>query len=275
MYNPEKASNYWSSRIKKAELENAVLYLSRSKFLNDAYSSWEFLTLKSKLKSVKNKKIVDIACGGGRVAIPLAKMGAKVTGVDISPDMLEYAKKYAKRSSCSSNLQLIQAKAWDIPLESNIYDKVLLLGILEHLPDKYKRLAIKEAKRILKKNGDIFVVINNKESLLVKQYQKWKKKSIQNDNGYYSSLMDPKNVINYLKSLNFKVSIINSNLNYSILSHLLNKINQKFTKKEVNDIYRLFDYFIDRDLEKPKYKNKDYRLDEKFADQYFLVAKKV
>ena len=60
------------------------------------------------MKSIKFKKpILDIGCGGGRHSIPIAKMGANVTGVDISPQMLVYARKNAKKNRCAKNTNLI------------------------------------------------------------------------------------------------------------------------------------------------------------------------
>lgn len=276
MYDSKKAAQYWGARIKKNDLQRAVLSLSLPKYLNDAYSSWEFQTLSNKLGKIKNKKIVDIACGGGRITIPLAKMGAKVTGIDISQKMLNYAKTYARRNSCSSNVRFILASAWETGLPSHSFDKVLLLGILEHLPDEYKWLALKEATRLLKNNGTIYMVINNKQSFFLRLVKKWKKPT-QKKSGYYSSLMYPRQIISYLRSMNLKIDVINSNLNYSILLHLLDKIKPgTISKRDAVNISNLFQHYINLDLNNSKSKvSKTYTsLEERFADQYFLLVKK-
>ena len=275
MYNTKKAAQYWGTRIKNLNLQRAVLSLSLPTYLNDAYRIWEFTTLTSKLGKMKNKKIVDIACGGGRISVPLAKLGAKVTGIDISHEMIHYANEYAKKNSCSSNVHFTIASAWDTKLPSHSFDKVLLLGILEHLPDKYKKLTIKEANRLVKRKGSIYIVINNKKSLFLKLVEKWKKPS-QKKSGYYSSLMDPTQVIAYLKSLGLKVEVIGSNLNYSILFHALARIDPKLISKSyINKISELFQYYIDLDMNihRTKLSSKQHdSLEEKFADQYFLLA---
>ena len=89
--------------------------------------------------------------------------------------------------------------------------------------------------------------------------------------------MDPHKIISYLKLLNLKVSIVNSNLNYSILLHTLDKIKQKLiTKNDIEKISYLFEYFVDLDINRilaKKYRQKYKSLEEKFADQYFLIAK--
>ena len=100
--------------------------------------------LKKEIGNVKNKTILDIGCGGGRNSIPLAKMGAKVTGVDISPQMLDFAKNNSKKNKCSKNTNFILSSAWETNLPSKSFDKILLLGILEHIPEEYRKKTIKE-----------------------------------------------------------------------------------------------------------------------------------
>lgn len=277
MYDSKKASQYWGTRIKNFDLQSAVLSLSLPKYLNDAYASWELRTLRKVLGKIKNKKIADIACGGGRIAIPLAKMGAKVTGIDISQEMLNYAKKSATRNCCSPNVEFIHNNAWNTELTSNRFDKVLLLGILEHLPDKYKKLTIKEAYRITKQHGSVYIVINNRKSFFLRRIKKWKT-PMQQKSGYFSSLMNPNQIISYLKSLHFDVDIINSNLNYSILLHTITLMDHKvITKSDMRKISQLFQYYINLDLNNrrngisPKLYDS---LKETFADQYFIMARK-
>lgn len=276
MYNPKLAAKYWDSRIKHYDLEHAVLSLNLPEYLNEAYSSWEFQTLLKQLGKIRQNKILDIACGGGRIAIPLAQRGAEVTGVDISKEMLNHAKKLAKKKLCHKHTEFINEVAWDTKLPSGVYDKVLLLGILEHLPDNFKKKAIKEAYRLTKRGGKIYLVINNKNSFFLNLVKKWKKPT-QKRTGYYSSLVYPKQIIAFLKSLKLKVDEVNSNLNYSILFLLLNRIEQKsISKEDIEGIYTIFQYYINLDLKRLGSKiSKQYSsLEQRFADQFFIIAKK-
>jgi len=275
MYNAKKAAQYWGKRIKNFDLETAVLSLSFPPYLNNAYAKWETNTLSNEIGSVKNKTILDIGCGGGRHSIPIAKMGANVTGVDISPQMLAYARKNAKKNRCTKNTNFINSSAWDTGLPSKSFDKVLLLGILEHLPEEYRKLTIKETKRLLKKNGRLYVVINNKNSFFLKSVQKWKKPK-QKLSGYYSGLINPKHIISYMESLKFHTVSIQSNLHYSMLLHSIEKIKPTLVSKHDSELIdKFFTNLIKLDIKSKVsgFSKNQFTLEEKFADQFFIILK--
>ena len=47
-------------------------------------------------------KVLDVACGTGNLALPAAKTGASVTGVDIAPNLVEQARENAKASGLNA-----------------------------------------------------------------------------------------------------------------------------------------------------------------------------
>lgn len=53
-------------------------------------------------------KVLDLACGTGRISMPMAQAGLDVTGLDLSLDMLEKAKKKAEEQGIGDGLQLLQ-----------------------------------------------------------------------------------------------------------------------------------------------------------------------
>ena len=63
-------------------------------------------------------RVLDVGCGSGRFSVVLAEMGAAVTGVDISPKMIDYAQKAAAGLSAQFYAEDwhalgLAAKAWD------------------------------------------------------------------------------------------------------------------------------------------------------------------
>ena len=60
--------------------------------------------------------ILEVACGTGRVLVPLARAGYKVVGVDISPDMLAIARDKLAAAGLLTKVELILADALDLSL---------------------------------------------------------------------------------------------------------------------------------------------------------------
>ncbi|TRY25384.1 class I SAM-dependent methyltransferase [Brevibacillus sp. LEMMJ03] len=61
-------------------------------------------------------EVLDLACGTGRIAIPLAEAGVSVTGLDLSAEMLERARKKADERGVSGQLSFVQGdmRAFDL-----------------------------------------------------------------------------------------------------------------------------------------------------------------
>ena len=64
----------------------------------------------SERTDLKNKKILDVACGGGLLAEALFSEGAKVSGVDISDVAIHTAKNHAKKKNIDINYILGEAE---------------------------------------------------------------------------------------------------------------------------------------------------------------------
>ena len=109
--------------------------------------------------SLYNKKILDIGCGGGIFSESISKMGANVTGIDLS----ERSIKEARFHCISSNLN-IKYKIQSIECFSkdilNKFDLIFCMEVLEHVPEFF--LILKSCSRIIKKQGYIFVSTINR-----------------------------------------------------------------------------------------------------------------
>lgn len=107
-------------------------------------------------ENLKGKKLIDIGCGSGYVAIEIAKMGVEVIACDITEESLKLIEKNIKGFSLT-NLELIKCSADKIPVKDNSVDYIVANAILEHLV--YEKKAIQEWKRILRPNGKIFLTV--------------------------------------------------------------------------------------------------------------------
>ena len=99
-------------------------------------------------------RILDVGGGPGRYAVALAAAGHDVTLVDIAPSLLDRARSHA----ASRKVRLtafVEASATDLSsFDCSVFDIVLLLGPLYHLPDDAERQqAVREAFRVLVPGG--------------------------------------------------------------------------------------------------------------------------
>jgi len=68
-------------------------------------------------------RVLDVACGTGNTAIPAAKAGANVTGVDIAPNLLEQARQRAHDAGVSADFREGDAEHLDFP--DNSFDVII------------------------------------------------------------------------------------------------------------------------------------------------------
>jgi 2-polyprenyl-6-hydroxyphenyl methylase/3-demethylubiquinone-9 3-methyltransferase len=83
--------------------------------------------------SLAGLSVLDIGCGGGLVAEPLARLGAKLTGIDPAPENIAAAKAHAEGARLDIAYRATTAKA--LAAEGGAFDAVLLLEVVEHVPD--------------------------------------------------------------------------------------------------------------------------------------------
>ncbi len=100
----------------------------------------------------RDTKVLDIACGKGTSAILLAKeFGCRVEGVDISEDLIEEAKVFARRNRVAEKVSFRVDDALDLAYSDNEFDVAVSQAMLILVSDKSK--AIQEAKRVVKPGG--------------------------------------------------------------------------------------------------------------------------
>jgi ubiquinone/menaquinone biosynthesis C-methylase UbiE len=103
--------------------------------------------------------VLDIGCGTGTLAIAAKKRvgnSGTVDGIDGSPEMIERARKKAKRAQ--SAVVFRTAMAESLPFETSRFDVVLSTVMLHHLPRAVRAQAVQEARRVLKPGGRLLIV---------------------------------------------------------------------------------------------------------------------
>jgi ubiquinone/menaquinone biosynthesis C-methylase UbiE len=97
-------------------------------------------------------KILEAGCGLGRWVIFLKQHGYDITGIDNSELAITKLKDF------DNSLQVESGEVLDIHYPDNYFDALISLDVIEHFEDG-PTSALKEAHRILKSNGLIFVSV--------------------------------------------------------------------------------------------------------------------
>lgn len=115
----------------------------------------------------KNSKILDIGAGTGRYAFYYANKECQVTALDITPKHVEIMKEKARGKDINLDIRLGNALEL-CGIRDNTYDVVLCLGPLYHLVNEDdRRKVIKEALRVLKKDGVLAIAYINRYATFV------------------------------------------------------------------------------------------------------------
>jgi SAM-dependent methyltransferase len=126
----------------------------------EAYSLWEYRTGKDILAShaprfgsLEGKRVLDVGCGLGGKTVAYAEAGARVTGIDISPENISRGIEFA-RARCIEAL-FAAGDARRLPFAAGSFDAIIANDSLEHFADP--AAALKELARVLVPGGSIFL----------------------------------------------------------------------------------------------------------------------
>ena len=96
-------------------------------------------------------EVLDVACGTGNASIPAAEAGAKVTGLDLTPELFDGARSRAAKAGVE--LELVEGDAEDLPFQDAGFDVVLSTFGCMFAPAH--RRAAEEIARVLRPGGRV------------------------------------------------------------------------------------------------------------------------
>ena len=99
------------------------------------------------------KSMLDVGCGSGQSAIPAAKNGIKVTGVDIAENLIEHARERARKEHLTARFDVGDAEA--LPCDNENFDVVISMigAMFAPRPEK----VVNEFARVLKPGGQLYM----------------------------------------------------------------------------------------------------------------------
>jgi ubiquinone/menaquinone biosynthesis C-methylase UbiE len=97
-------------------------------------------------------RVVDVGCGSGRLAKALdSYLRGAYLGIDVVPDLIEYARKLVVRP----DWRFVLAEGFRIPEPDGRTDFVCFFSVFTHLLHEHSYLYLQEAKRVLRPGGKV------------------------------------------------------------------------------------------------------------------------
>lgn len=169
-------------------------------------------------KIKKNDKIIDLGCGVGGTSIYLAKKyKANVTGISISNKQIESAKINAKKNNVSHVTNFFTKDYLNTEFKKDSFDVAWVLESMCYTP--IKKNFIKEAHRLLKKNGRLIIA----DAFLSKEKYSKKENNLMKSwldgwgGNYLIQIEDFKKLLNSEGFSNIKIIDITKNIFLSSL----------------------------------------------------------
>jgi len=112
---------------------------------------------RTKGEARKHKRVLDLCCGTGDLALGFARSGARVTGVDFTAEMLQVAMtrvaQYSSTSALQHPISWLRADALVLPFPDDLFDVVSVGYGLRNLADIERGL--QEIRRVLRPGGKL------------------------------------------------------------------------------------------------------------------------
>ena len=196
----------------------------------------------NKLQISENMNVLDIGCGWGGMAIEIAKQtGATVKGITLSENQFATASKRAQEEGLSEKLTF---KLQDYRNENENYDRIVSVGMFEHVGIKYFREYLKKTYDLLKDTG-VFLLHTIGQRGVPTATSPWIRKYIF-PGGYIPSLSD---IIHETEKLNINITDIEIlRLHYAhTLTHWYQNVEKnkdQIIKMFDDRFYRMWEFYL-------------------------------
>jgi ubiquinone/menaquinone biosynthesis C-methylase UbiE len=117
---------------------------------------WRHRLIRDGTKLEPGTRLLEVGSGAGAVLAVLGQEfpGIRLSGVDIEPKQLEFARGHLERSGVEATL--LEADAHELPFADESFDHVWMMWLLEHIDDP--PAVLREARRVLARGGRITAI---------------------------------------------------------------------------------------------------------------------
>ncbi len=195
-----RVNNTFYEDLGEGWYENDVHPIALLRAENQARNPWILEQIRKRLGP--SQEILDIGCGAGFLTNILALDGHRVTGIDLSAQSLEIAKKRdATKQVCYHQLD-----ALSLPFPQQSFDVICAMDFLEHV-EKPEQI-IQHAARLLRPNGLFFFHTFNRNLLsyfLIIKGVEWCIPNTPSNMHVYSYFIKPSELKNWCEQSGLKV----------------------------------------------------------------------
>ncbi|MDH7798439.1 MULTISPECIES: bifunctional 2-polyprenyl-6-hydroxyphenol methylase/3-demethylubiquinol 3-O-methyltransferase UbiG [unclassified Beijerinckia] len=110
------------------------------------------------IRVLSNVSLLDIGCGGGLLSEPLARLGAKVTGIDPAPGNVDIARHHAEAGGISIDYRAVTAE--ELAASGAQFDVVCAMEVIEHVVNPAAFIAV--AAKLVRPGGLLFAATLNR-----------------------------------------------------------------------------------------------------------------
>ena len=132
----------------------------RIRYINRVVSKYKKI---DKIYSLNKLKCLDIGCGGGLLSERISRLGASVTGIDVTKRSIEIAKTHALNSGLNINYVNTDISSFIKNNSPKQFDLIIASEVIEHLDNR--SLFFKEISKLLKNKGILIITTINKTVL--------------------------------------------------------------------------------------------------------------
>lgn len=111
------------------------------------------------------KRVLEVGYGAGTDFAQWLRAGAKVSGIDLTPEAMEHVRRRIEACGLPEPEALEVADAEQLPFESNTFDLGYSFGVLHHTPDTER--ALRELVRVIKPGGQLKIMLYNRRSIAI------------------------------------------------------------------------------------------------------------
>lgn len=156
------AAIYWERRARRfAHLGDglaAVCSYGMPEFYNRTIQLSQRLALRPWLEIQPGTRVLDVGCGVGRWSRMLAARGGEVSGIDLSPTMIQIARRRAAAAGLAGRCRFVVQDLAELALEDR-FDLVLAVTVLQHILDPARlRQAVQQMSAHLAANGRMLLL---------------------------------------------------------------------------------------------------------------------